>query len=66
VGAGGQLYLVSPHDWPFLRHHPRCRSFKTLADAVVAIMAQQAGERAREQAIRSLASDLEVARKEAA
>jgi hypothetical protein len=38
LGNGGQLYLVSPHDWPFLCHHPRCRSFKTLADAVSAIM----------------------------
>jgi hypothetical protein len=49
LGNGGQLYLVSPHDWPFLRHHPRCRSFKTLADALAAILAAMEGERARQQ-----------------
>ena len=47
VGAGKLVFLVSHHPWPFLRHHPRCRSFDTLAAAIVAIMAQVAGERAR-------------------
>jgi hypothetical protein len=47
LGGGGWVYLISPHPWPFLRHHPRCRSFDTLADAVTAITAASAGERAR-------------------
>jgi hypothetical protein len=47
LAGGGWVYLVSPHDWPFLRHHPRCRSFDTLADAVTAIVAASAGARAR-------------------
>jgi hypothetical protein len=34
LGAGKRVYLVSPHDWPFLRHHPRVKSFPDLAAAV--------------------------------
>jgi hypothetical protein len=37
LAAGRQIYLVSPHAWPFLRNHPRVRSFETLADAIAAI-----------------------------
>ena len=33
LGAGKLVFLVSHHPWPFLRHHPRCRSFDTLAAA---------------------------------
>jgi hypothetical protein len=47
LSHGKWCYLVSPHPWPFLRNHPRCRSFKTLAEAVTALMARAAGERAR-------------------
>jgi hypothetical protein len=47
LAGGGWVYLVSPHDWPFLRHHPRCRTFASLADATTAIMAACAGARAR-------------------
>jgi hypothetical protein len=46
-GAGRQVFLVSRHPWPFLRHHQRCRSFNHLADAITAITAIQAGEEAR-------------------
>ncbi len=47
LGAGKQVYIVSPHPWPFLRNHPRCRSFDTLESAVVAIMAMADGKRLR-------------------
>jgi hypothetical protein len=47
LGGGGWVYLISPHPWAFLRHHPRCRSFDTLAGAVEAIMSAAAGEQAR-------------------
>jgi hypothetical protein len=47
LGAGRWVYVVSPHAWPFLRHHPRVRNFPTLADAVAAICAAEAGERLR-------------------
>jgi hypothetical protein len=39
LAHGKRVFLVSPHPWHFLRHHPRCRSFDSLADAVHAIMA---------------------------
>jgi hypothetical protein len=45
-----RVFLVSPWPWEFLRHHPRCRSFESIADAVAAIMAAAAGERARRRA----------------
>ena len=38
LGAGKQLYLVSPHAWSF-RHHPNCRQFETLERAVDAVVA---------------------------
>jgi hypothetical protein len=47
LAAGKRVFLVSPHEWPFIRHHPRCRSFATLADAIVAIMAGAAGDKGR-------------------
>jgi hypothetical protein len=34
-----RVFLISPHAWPFLRNHPRVRSFDTLEAAVAAIMA---------------------------
>jgi hypothetical protein len=50
LGAGKWVYLVSPHEWPFLRHHPRVRSFDSSADAIEAIMAARVGEQARQAA----------------
>jgi hypothetical protein len=44
------VYLVAPHDWPFLRNHPLVRVFTTLEAAVEALVAQQAGERERRHA----------------
>jgi hypothetical protein len=38
LGAGKELWVVTAHDWSFL-HHPRCRRFATLADAVSALLA---------------------------
>jgi hypothetical protein len=42
-----QVFLVAPAEWPFLRNHPRVRSFKTLEDAVAAIAAMMKGEHLR-------------------
>jgi hypothetical protein len=42
-----RVFLVSPHPWPFLRNHPRVRSFDTLQAAVTAIMAGAVGEKLR-------------------
>jgi hypothetical protein len=39
LGAGGMVYLVADSPLPFLRHHPRVKSFDTLADAVKALLA---------------------------
>ena len=49
LGAGKQVYLVSPHNWSW-KEHPRVRVFDTLEAAVTAIMAAAAGERARQAA----------------
>jgi hypothetical protein len=46
LGAGAMVYLVTPHDWS-IKHHPRVRTYKTIADAVAALVAMQQGERAR-------------------
>jgi hypothetical protein len=46
LASGAQVFLVSPHDWS-VKHHPRVRSFSTLADAVAAIVAADLGERER-------------------
>jgi hypothetical protein len=47
LANGKRIFLVAPYPWPFLRHHPRCRSFDTLSAAVEAIMAAVNGERSR-------------------
>jgi hypothetical protein len=44
LGAGKQVWCVSPHRWSF-RNHPLVRNFETLEAAVRAIMAWKAGER---------------------
>jgi hypothetical protein len=44
LGAGKQVWLVTPHNWSW-KHHPRVRVFDTLEKAVEAIMAAAAGER---------------------
>jgi hypothetical protein len=46
LAAGKRCYVVSPHWWS-VANHPRCRIFRTLEDAVTAVMAAVAGERAR-------------------
>jgi hypothetical protein len=42
LAHGKRVFLVSPHEWPFLRNHPRVRSFDSIEAAV-------AGEQARKQ-----------------
>jgi len=49
LAAGRQVFIVSPYEWS-VANHPRCRTFRTLHDAVHAIMAMTAGERARRDA----------------
>ena len=44
LGAGKQVWCVSPHKWSF-RNHPRVRNFDTLEAAVAALVAIDAGER---------------------
>src|SRR5947207_7375510 len=36
LASGAHVYVVSPYAWS-VPHHPRCRTFATLADAVEAI-----------------------------
>jgi hypothetical protein len=43
LGTGKQIFLVAPHDWPFLRNHSRVRSFRTLADVVAAMSPPTSG-----------------------
>jgi hypothetical protein len=50
LASGAQVYLVAPHANWSVRHHPRCRSFDTLEDAIVAIMAMEQGASERERA----------------
>ena len=45
--AGRKVFVVSPDAWTF-SHRPNCRNFSTLADAIVAIVAMQAGEATRD------------------
>jgi hypothetical protein len=33
LGAGKQVWCISPHRWSF-RHHPRCRNFESLDQAI--------------------------------
>jgi len=47
LAGGAQVFVVSP-DWWSVSHHPRCRVFESLEAAIAAIVAMQAGERARE------------------
>jgi hypothetical protein len=42
-----RVFLVAPHPWPFLRNHPRVRSFDSIEAAITAVMAGQAGARLR-------------------
>jgi hypothetical protein len=46
LAFGKQVFLVSENWWS-IEHHPRCRKFRRLEDAVTAIVAIEAGERAR-------------------
>jgi hypothetical protein len=46
LASGAQVFLVADHKWS-IAHHPRVRSFPNLAAAISAIMAIQAGEKAR-------------------
>jgi hypothetical protein len=63
LGAGKWVFLVSPHPWPFLRNHPRCRSFENLAEAVRAVCSMRDGERARDEAERSSATVIPITKK---
>ena len=46
LAAGRTVFIVSPDWWSFA-HHPRCRTFRTLADAIAAICAMQVGKATR-------------------
>jgi hypothetical protein len=46
LAFGKQVFLVSENWWS-IEHHPRCRKFRRLEDAIAAIKAIEAGERAR-------------------
>jgi hypothetical protein len=44
LSAGKTVYLIAPaaeHEWPFLRNHPRVKSFSTLRGAIDAIAKDQ-------------------------
>jgi hypothetical protein len=56
LAAGKQVFLVSENWWS-IEHHPRCRKFRRLEDAVAALMAMQAGSRARERSRSTLGHD---------
>jgi hypothetical protein len=47
LGAGKQVFVVSPHEWSFLKHHPRVRAFATVEAAVECLLAMASGERQR-------------------
>jgi hypothetical protein len=47
LGANRQVLVVSPHPWPFLKHHPRVRCFTSLEAAIAALLAMRMGEQAR-------------------
>jgi len=44
LAAGRQLFVVSPGAPPF-SHHPNCRNFSALPDAIAAIVAMQTAAR---------------------
>jgi hypothetical protein len=52
LASGKQCFIVSPTYWWSVQHHPLCRVFTSLQDAVAALVAMQHGE--RERAARSL------------
>jgi hypothetical protein len=45
LGTGKRVFLITPHPWPFLRHHPNVRSFPDLQSAIAAIMREVAALR---------------------
>jgi hypothetical protein len=46
LAAGKRVFVVSDYEFTFA-HHPRCRVFASLEDAITAIMAGAQGERLR-------------------
>jgi hypothetical protein len=46
LGAGKQVWCISPHNWSW-RHHPNVENFDSLAAAITALRAMQAGKAAR-------------------
>jgi hypothetical protein len=40
LGAGKEVWCVSPHEWSF-RHHPRVRNFRSLDEAVRALVVKR-------------------------
>jgi hypothetical protein len=46
LAAGKRVFVVSDYEFTFA-HHPRCRVFATLEDAITAIMAGAQGEHLR-------------------
>jgi hypothetical protein len=51
LGTGKQIFLATPHDWPFLRNHSRVRSFRSLEAAIETLVAMAKGERARNEVL---------------
>ena len=47
--AGAQVFVISDYTWT-IAHHPQCRVFKSLEDAVIAVKARVQGEEARARA----------------
>jgi hypothetical protein len=47
LSHGRQVFVVTPHDWPFLKNHPSVRVFPTLEAAVSCLIAMATGERLR-------------------
>jgi hypothetical protein len=41
LAAGKKVFLISPHEWPFLRNHPNVKTFATLEAAVSALMGKR-------------------------
>jgi hypothetical protein len=56
LASGAQVYLVTDNDWS-TKHHPAVRCFKTLADAVQAIVAATKGEAMRAGTTRAQTKD---------
>jgi hypothetical protein len=47
LGNGRQVFVISPHPWPFLKHHPRVRAFNTIEGAIECLLAMATGQRLR-------------------